>query len=265
MELATSDGEDLLASALNKILEKTFEEIRDGCEKCNLHSYYIGDEGAASLGMAIDKTSKLVELNLRNCGIGPVGIAFLAEELKRCSSLRILILGDARHFQKKLADIVREIGYTSSGIALSSGCTGLAAHGLAKVANPCFKRSSTVSKCFGSIRANLGCVAISAILGIGTYLISEKLLGGDEESADVSGTAVPNNLASLGTRAIAEVVRTIALERLDIAYCNVLPDAMTDLIEADKSKGTLKWICLKGNSELKKEDCRFKRELKVEL
>jgi len=250
-----------------------YDRIIKGEISCSLNSVRIMDTGAEIIAFALNKSSNLKELNLGFNNIQIKGIEVLAEGLKRCTTLRILILGRPKRKKnekylidsktKKPLEEGKETSsttdYASKGLAVGGNATSIGG-AIASGVGALVPKVAPVLNVAGPVA-----MVVGAAVGVArfAYTLTKSKPEIATREVDDPELGKINNLGTRGTKAIADYLRDSKLEEIDLSYCNISSEAIQDLVEAANACKTLKSISIKGNS-LPKDKCDFKKDLVVE-
>jgi len=78
----------------NKVDDAYSELIENKCERIDLHEVDIGDLGGIIIAKGIQKATKLIVLNLMNCGLKGFGMKIIGTALKNHPSIYSILLGN---------------------------------------------------------------------------------------------------------------------------------------------------------------------------
>lgn len=248
-------------------LKVAYNVIKGGADSCNLHSVGIKNVGAKILAFALGGQTGLLSLNLGFNRIQSEGIIVLAKGLESCSTLRILILGEAISITKFVSKDPEtpEDEKVSAGAALGGNIV-VGASAAVSMVSKAFTATKIVSGLALVSTAGIVLGSLAAVAG-GGYLVYKKFIKESPEGSlpslgaekvDDPNEGEQNDLGNQGTIAIANTLKNSSWERLDLSYCRISKEAIVPLVEAANTCGTLKFISIKGNPELAGRKCSFR-------
>jgi len=268
---------------------KVYEEVKRAYDNiiakedlCDLHGVCIGDKGVRLLVFALNESNNLKVLNLGLNKIQVEGIKVLAEGLKRCNTLEILILGEeatssanfrAGNSKGNLGKEILKMAIAPGAIAgvgvlaqIARG-TGIGAKlggAIAKVTGVAAAKVAAWAS-GASVLIKVGVCTLGVGLAIGAVVIAGVVIykahkNHCEELESKSNKS--NNLGTTGTIAIAVYLKNSKLTGIDLSYCNISSEAIQYLVAAANACNTLKFINIKGNPKLKGIKPEFREGLK---
>jgi len=257
-------------------VKHAYNNIVRGEALCDLNGVCIGHKGVRLLAFALNESKNLKELNLGFNRIQVEDIKVLAEGLKKCNTLEILILGEeatssddfkAGNSKEDLRErilkaVVAPGALVGAGVVIHIGKKiGIGA----KIASAATKIAALASKASFAIKLGACVTGIGACVVVGvvaSVVIYKAYKNYCEESK--SKHSKSNNLEIIGTIAIANYLRNSRLRRIDLSYCNISSEVIQYLVDAANACNTLKFINIKENPKLKGIKPKFRSGLNYE-